>query len=249
MTPKEWPGAHPGERSDGQGKAIRNKILLAIPQSECRRMRPDLRFVVLPSHLSLHEPFEKEQSVYFPNSGMLSLVVVTGDGRAVEVGVVGNEGIAGMPSYVGVHRSPLREIVQIEGNASRILATVLQRMLEFVPRLQLLLNRHAVLQSLQMGLTAACNRLHRADQRLARWLLMAQDRVDAGILQITHDFLATMLGTDRPTVTLAAQRLQRSGLIRYSRGAVEILNRKGLESRSCECYRTIQQFNGPLGLR
>jgi CRP-like cAMP-binding protein len=249
MISKEWPAMRPGERSDGQGKAIGNKILLAIPQSEYRRIRPHLRFVALPSHLSLHEPFENQGSVYFPNSGMLSLVVVTGDGRTVEVGMVGNEGIAGMPSYVGVRRSPLREVVQIEGSASRIFTKVLERTLEVAPRLQLLLNRHAVLQSLQMGVTAACNRLHPADQRLARWLLMAQDRVDAGVLQITHDFLATMLGTDRPTVTLAAQRLQKSGLIRYSRGAVEILNRNKLESRSCECYRTIQQFNGPLGLR
>ncbi len=249
MMAKEWPLARPGERSDGQGKAIRNKILLAIPQSEYRRIRPDLRFVVLPSHLTLHEPFEKQEFVYFPNGGMLSLVVVTGDGRAVEVGMVGKEGIAGTPSCVGLRRSPLREVVQIEGNASRILATVLQRTLELAPRLRLLLNRYAIVQSIEVGLTAACNRLHPADQRLARWLLMAQDRVDAGVLQITHDFLATMLGTDRPTVTLAAQRLQNSGLIRYSRGAVEILNRKRLESRSCECYRTIQQFNGSLGLR
>jgi CRP-like cAMP-binding protein len=247
--PKQWPAALRGERSNAQGKAIQNQILLAIPQSEYRRIRPDLRFLVLPSHLSLHEPFEKEEFVYFPNSGMLSLVVVSGDGRAVEVGMVGNEGIAGMSSFVGLHGSPLREVVQIEGSASRIVAGVLQQMLQFTPGLQLLLNRFTILQSLQVGLTAACNRLHPTDQRLARWLLMAQDRVDAGVLQITQDFLATMLGTDRPSVTLAAQRLKKKGLIRYSRGAVEILDRKKLESCSCECYRTIQLFNGPLGLR
>jgi CRP-like cAMP-binding protein len=106
-----------------------------------------------------------------------------------------------------------------------------------------------VLHGLQVSQTAACNRLHGAAQRLARWLLMTQDRVDAGVLEITHDFLATMLGTDRPSITVAACNLQSKQLIEYSRGAVKIVNRKKLENFACECYGVVQQFNGELGLK
>jgi CRP-like cAMP-binding protein len=109
--------------------------------------------------------------------------------------------------------------------------------------------RHAVIQGIQAAQSAACNRLHGIEQRLARWLLIMQDRIDEGSLRITHDFLATMLGTDRPSVSLAAGILQKKGTIEYTRGAVKILNRKRLEECSCECYAVIQQFNGPLGLR
>jgi CRP-like cAMP-binding protein len=113
----------------------------------------------------------------------------------------------------------------------------------------MMLNRYTVLHYLQVSQTAACNRLHGAEQRLARWLLMAQDRLDSGVLSITHDFLATMLGTDRPTITLAAGVLQKKKLIKYPRGAVKILNRTKLERAACECYGIIQQLNGELGLK
>ena len=117
------------------------------------------------------------------------------------------------------------------------------------PQLQDLSGRYCMVLGMQISQTAACNRLHDITRRLARWLLMAQDRVDAGCLAITHDFLATMLGTDRPSVSLAAADLQRKEIIDYTRGAVRILNRKRLEQSACECYRIIQQFNGEIGLK
>jgi CRP-like cAMP-binding protein len=125
----------------------------------------------------------------------------------------------------------------------------LQNTLESTPHLQLMLNRYAVVRSMQVAQTAACNRLHEIKQRLARWLLMTQDRMDSGALPITHDFLATMLGTDRPSVSLAAGVLQRKKIIEYTRGAVKIVNRKKLEDSACECYAVIRLYDGELGLK
>jgi CRP-like cAMP-binding protein len=140
-------------------------------------------------------------------------------------------------------------VVQITGDGFRVAVGALQHALEFAPHLQLILSRYAAIRGMQVAQTAACNRLHDIEQRLARWLLMTQDRVDSGLLPITHDFLATMLGTDRPTVSLAAGVLQRKKLIEYTRGAVKIVNRKKLEDSACECYEVIQRYNGKLGLK
>lgn len=240
---------HPGERTNGQGKAVRNKILLGIPDNEYDLLRPHLQFLDMPHHLSLHEPRAQIEYAYFPNRGMVSLVIVTEEGRCVEVGVLGNEGFAGAPSAVGLRRSISREVVQIAGDGFRVDRTVLQNVLRSTPELQALLSRYAVLQGMQVAQTAACNRLHAVEQRLARWLLLAQDRVDSGQLNLTHDFLAMMLGTDRPSVSLAASTMQKKRVIEYTRGAVKILNRKRLEGFACECYGVIQQFNGALLLK
>src|ERR1700719_5081107 len=209
-----------GERTNASGKAVTNRILLTIPDDEYTTIRPHLEYLALEQHDTLHEPNETPRFVYFPNAGLLSLVVVTEDGRTVEAGIVGKEGIAGLTSAVGLTRNPLREVVQIAGDGFKIEIAALQNALSSTQQLQILLSRYAVLHGLQDSQTAACNRLHGAAQRLARWLLMTQDRVDAGILEITHDFLATMLGTDRPTMTVAASNLQSKQLIEYSRGAV-----------------------------
>jgi CRP-like cAMP-binding protein len=238
-----------GERTNTDGKPVGNKILLAIPDSEYLSVRANLEFVELPHHRVLHEPNESLHFVYFPNQGLLSLVVVMESGQTVEVGIVGKEGIAGIPSAVGLRRNPFREVVQVAGDGFRIKVNVLQNILRSSSQLQMMLSRYVVLHCLQVSQTAACNRLHCAEQRLARWLLMTQDRVDFGLLSITHDFLATMLGTDRPTISLAATILQKKKLIEYPRGAVKILNRKKLERSACECYGIIQQLNGELGLK
>ncbi len=238
-----------GERSNKGGKPVSNKILLAIPHGEYLSVRAHLEFVELPHHRILHDPHESLHFVYFLNRGLLSLVVVMENGETVEAGIVGKEGIAGIPSAVGLRRNPFREVVQIAGDGFRIKVGALQDVLRSSPQLQMMLSRYAVLHCLQVSQTAACNRLHRAEQRLARWLLMAQDRVDAGVLPITHDFLATMLGTDRPTITLAAGILQKKKLIEYPRGSVKILSRTKLERSACECYGIIQQLNGELGLK
>ena len=249
MSLKNLALVQPGERNNDEGKPVNNRILLGIPETEYRSIRPYLDSVTFLRHSSLSEPNEKMQYVYFPNGGLLSHVVVTENGRTVEAGIVGKEGIAGMAAVVGLRRNPLREIVQISGDGFKIVVSVFQNALKSAPQLQIMLSRYAVLHGWQVSQTAACNRLHVGEQRLARWLLMTQDRVDSGVLQLTHDFLATMLGTDRPSITLAASHLQKKRVIEYSRGSVRILNRKKLEAVACECYRVVQQFNGDLGLK
>jgi len=249
MSRKSFRSVQAGERTDVDGKPVKNRILLATADNEYELIRPDLRYIDLPGHLSLHEPKQNIEFVYFPNRGMVSQVVVTKDGRTVEVGVVGNEGCVGAGLAVGLSRSSIREVIQIPGDGSRMTANALERILRSAPQLRLILNRHAGIQGMQVAQTAACNRLHDIQQRLSRWLLMTQNRVDSGVLPITHDFIATMMGTDRATVSLAAGVLQKMGIIEYIRGAVKIVNRRKLEESACECYDVIQQLEKDLGLR
>lgn len=237
-----------GERTNTAGKPVSNSILLSTVESDYNSLRPHLEYIELPNHLVLHEAGGKLEFAYFPNRGLISLVVAMKDGKTAEAGVVGNEGYTGIPAAVGLSRSSLQEIVQITGDGFRVAVGPFRKVLESTPHLQLLLNRYAVLQGMQVAQTAACNRLHDLEQRLARWLLMAQDRVDSECLAITHDFLATMLGTNRSSVSLAAGILQREKSIEYSHGAVTIVNRKRLEESACECYGIMQQYNGQLGL-
>ena len=236
-----------GDRRVADGELIGNKILLAIPDAEYRRISGHLEFLQLPSSFSLHEPHKKQRYVYFLNRGLASIVVAMHQGRDVEAGVVGCEGAVGGAVTVGLDRSPLCVVAQIRGDAFRIAAHTLQDRLHVMPDLRLRLNRYEVLQGMQVAQTAACNRLHAVSHRLARWLLMSGDRVGVA-LPITHDFLATMLGTDRPSVTLAAGALKKDEAIKYGRGTVHIINRKKLETAACECYRVVQQLNGHLGL-
>jgi CRP-like cAMP-binding protein len=249
MSGKNFRVAQTGQRTNAEGKQVSNKVLLATPDDEYQLMRADLTYIDLPDHLSLHEPTQNIEFVYFPNRGMVSQVVVTKDGRTVEVGVVGNEGYVGAGLAVGLSRSSVREIIQIAGNGFRMIGSALERILRSAPQLQVILSRHTGLQAMQVAQTAACNRLHDIQQRLARWLLMTQDRVNLGVLPITHDFIATMMGTDRSTVSLAAAVLQKKGIIEYVRGAVKIVNRRRLQNSACECYGVIQQFEDDLGLR
>ena len=238
-----------GERTNGEGKAVGNRILLSLPEAEYHVLRSLLSFVHLLHHASVHEPGERLEFAYFPNRGLVSLVVAMKEGKTVEVGVVGNEGLVGAPAVVGLNRSPYRAVVQIEGDGFRIPIDALQSILPMTPQLQFKASRHAVIQGIQAAQSAACNRLHGIENRLARWLLIMQDRMDQALLRITHDFLSTMLGTDRPSVSLAAGILQRKGAIEYARGSVRVLNREKLEECACECYGIIRQFNGPMGFK
>src|ERR1700676_4738321 len=249
MSGKNYRTAQTGQRTSAEGKQVSNKVLLATPDNEYESMRPDLTYVDLPHHLSLHEPTQKIEFVYFPNRGMVSQVVVTKDGRTVEVGVVGNEGYVGAGLAVCLNRSSVREVIQIAGDGFRMMGNALERILRSAPKLQMILSRHAGLQGMQIAQTAACNRLHDIQQRLSRWLLMTQDRVNLAVLPITHDFIATMMGTDRSTVSLAASVLQKNAIIEYVRGAVKIVNRRKLQESACECYDVIQQFEVDLGVR
>jgi CRP-like cAMP-binding protein len=235
--------AQPGERTNPAGKPIRNKPLLTVHDEEFRLIRPHLQFVNFPHHLSLHQPHRAVQFAHFPNEGLISLVVELKDGKSVEAGLLGNEGASGLSAVLGLSRSPLREIVQIAGDGFRVRVDTLREILQSTPVLQAMLSRYAAGLAMQVAQTAACNRLHKIEERLARWLLIAQDRLDSGMVPITHDFLATMLGTDRPSVTLAAGILQKKELVTYTRGSVKILNRKKLEQFACECYAIIRQYN------
>jgi CRP-like cAMP-binding protein len=237
------------ERTTTAGNRVDNKILLAIPDKEYAQIRPHLESLGMPHHLTLYEPGQPLEFVHFPNSGMVSLVIATEDGKTVEVGEVGKEGFAGTQSAVGINKNQVREIVQIAGDGFRVRIGALQNVLQSAPGLQLILSRYAVVQGMQFAQTAACNRLHNIEQRLARWLLITQDRVDSTTLAITHDFLATMLGTDRPTVSLTAGIFQKKGIIEYTRGAVEILSRAKLEECACECYEVIRQYNHEIRLK
>src|SRR6204780_2528784 len=238
-----------GERTNTEGKLVSSLILLSISESDYSSLRPHLEYVSLPNHLVLHEAGGKLEFAYFPNRGLISLVVVMKDGKTAEAGIVGNEGFTGVAAAVGLSRGPLQAVIQITGDGFRVEVAVLQNILESAPHMQLILSRYGVVQGMQVAQTAACNRLHDIQQRLARWLLMTQDRVDLESLPITHDFLATMLGTDRPSVSVAASVLQKKKLIEYTRGAVRIVNRKSLEESACECYGITQQYNGELGLK
>jgi CRP-like cAMP-binding protein len=236
-------------RTDPTGAAIRNILLLALPDEEFSLLRPHLEPVDLPHHRILHEQGEKIDFAYFPNSGMTSMVVLAGDGRSVEVALVGHEGMVGTPLVMSLKRAPYRAIMQIGGQGVRINAETLTQILPAATCLQLKLGRFILVQGLQMAQLAACNRLHELEQRLSRWLLMCQDRVDTPQLNLTHEFLAQMLGTGRPSVSLALGMLERAGVIENLRGSIRIVNRKGLEETACECYDVVQNFNGNLGLR
>jgi CRP-like cAMP-binding protein len=240
---------HPGARSDAAGKAVSNVILLSLPDEEYALLRPYLEPVELPQYEILHEPGEKIDFAYFLNEGMTSLVALSRDGRSVEVGIVGKEGMVGMSLMMGLQREIFRSIMQMSGSGLRIRSEVFQDVLLRTSTLRSELSRFALMHGMQVAQLAACNRLHEIDQRLVRWLLMCQDRVDSQVLPLTHEFLAQMLGTGRPSVSLAAAVLENAGLIENMRGTVRLLNRKSLEEAACECYGVIQHFNGALGLK
>ncbi len=240
---------HSGARSDSAGKAVNNVILLSLPDDEYNLIRPYLEPVELPQYEILHEPGEKIDFIYLLNEGMTSIVALSRDGRSVEVGIVGKEGMVGMALTAGMRRGTFRAIMQMSGNGLRVRSKIFQEILLSTSALRSELSRFALMQGMLVAQLAACNRLHGIEQRLARWLLMCQDRVDSQWLPLTQEFLAQMLGTGRSSVSLAAGALENAGLIESSRGTLKILNRKRLEEVACECYGVIQHFNGGLGLK
>jgi CRP-like cAMP-binding protein len=236
-------------RTDREGNAVTNTVLLSIPDAEFSILRPHLEPVALPRYQILYEQAGKIEHCYFLNDGMISLVVITSDGRSVEVGICGRQEVVGASLTFGVNYSAMRAIVQLPGSGLRIDSEVLSDKITECPTLRRSSERLLLTQQLQVAQLAACNRLHEVDQRLARWLLMCQDTVDAIRLPLTHEFIAQMLGTGRPTVTIAAGVLERAGLIENTRGAVQITNRKRLEDAACECYGAIQNLRSGLTLQ
>ena len=229
-------------RTAALGARMENLILTQIPDTEYNLILPHLEFIETESYQSLHEPGEGLDYAYFPNQGMISIVMETSDGRTLEVGVIKKRGFAGQWLISGRGISPYRMICQPAVEGFQIKMETLQRLLSSAPELRRRLNRYVHFQFLRLAQIAACNRFHEIHQRLARWLLMSQDRVDSEILPFTHDFLASMLGTGRASVSIAAGILQKAGLIQYRRGTVKVMNRISLEKYACECYGTIVQF-------
>jgi CRP-like cAMP-binding protein len=232
-----------GEKAQVSGS---NLILRSIPENEFEVLLPHLELVSLEWHHALHQAGETIECGYFPNGGIISLVVPVSDGRSAEVGMVGREGFVGIPLAGGLDRSPHVSLVQVAATAMRVGVDSLRKVLVGAPHLATLLTRYALVQGMQLAQTAACNRLHNLEQRLARWLLMSQDRVNSSILPYSQDLLAVMLGTDRPSVSVAVGELQLKGSVKQRRGSVEILNRSRLKTSACECYRIIQEYNGEL---
>jgi CRP-like cAMP-binding protein len=228
-------------RRDGDGNHVQNEILHALPRAEIEALLPKLEFVRLKLHQLLHEAGETLKSAYFCNSGMFSVLTVMPDGKSVEVGLIGKEGFSATPLAAGFRTSHTRTVVQAEATAFRVDADVLRAALARSPKLERQLNRYAQLLAVQVTQTAACNRLHEVDERLARWLLMTQDKVGSKHLPLTQEFLAQMLGTRRSSVTVSAGALQDAGLIAYTRGKVTILDTSGLEEASCDCYGVLQR--------
>jgi CRP-like cAMP-binding protein len=223
---KKIPRKRDLRRADVHGIAIENAVLLEIPDAEYNLIRPHLEFVRVESQQSLHEPGQRLDHSYFPNQGMVSVVIEISDGRTLEVGVVTRRGFAGESLAPGQTMSSYRMICQPPEHGFRVKAEVLNEILLSAPDLQSRLNRYVRFQLLRLSQIAACNRFHETEQCLARWLLMSQDRLDSEVLPFTHEFLAGMLGTGRAIVSIAAAVLQRAGLIQYRRGTVRILDRE-----------------------
>jgi len=223
------------------GNGVHNGILLDLPPAERNQIFPKLELVRLQLHQVVHEAGETVKSGYFVNSGMMSVLAVQRDGKSVEVGLIGNEGFVGLPLLVGYRTSPTRVVTQGDGTAYRCEAGALQQLFPQCPVLVQQLNRFAQRLAMQTTQLAACNRLHDVEERLARWILMTQDRIKTDNLPLTQEFLSQMLGTRRSSVTVSAGLLQKAGLISYTRGHVTILNRKRLEDAACECYGIVQK--------
>jgi CRP-like cAMP-binding protein len=224
-----------------------NLILNTLPP-QLSAFRSKLNPVPLPVGMALFEPHEAPKFAHFLTSGIASVVTTMKDGGSVETGMWAREGLAECMHLAGSDRIPSRCFMQMGGSALRMPYADLERDIENLEPLRAAIHRSIQTQALILGQLVACNRLHEVEERLARWLLMLQDRTQGDELLITQEFLAEMLGSRRTTVTLAAGALQRIGLIEYQRGHVRILDRERLESAACECYPVIRKLgNGLVG--
>lgn len=218
-----------------------NRLLAALPREEYARLTPYLEMVKLPAGRVLCEAGGSIRYAYFLKGGMASLLSLTEDGHSVEVGMIGNEGVVGLPAILGINSVPYRIVVQLPANALRIRTEDLRAEFHRCGRLQKLLLRYLHALLTQISQSAACNRYHTMKARLCRWLLVSRDRAHTETLQLTHEFLSQMVGAPRTRITIVARDLQGAGLIRYSRGKITILDRRGLEAKSCECYRIVRE--------
>jgi CRP-like cAMP-binding protein len=220
--------------------AVENRLLAALPASDRARLLARAETVHLDLRRSVHEANETIPHVYFPLNGVVSLTSQMEGGDVVEVGLVGREGVVGLPVFLGVDASPFRAFAQVAGEGRRVAAAAFREVVARGDGLHDVLLRYTHVLLTQTAQAAACNRLHPVEQRLARWLLMTHDRVGEDRFPLTHEFLGVMLGVRRASVTIAAGTLQQVGLIHYHRGQITVLDRPGLEAAACDCYRLIR---------
>lgn len=216
-----------------------NRLIAGLPNKSREQFLHRCETVYLEFGSTLCERGQAFRHVYFPLTGFISLVTVISDHPPLEMGLIGNEGMLGSMLALGVNRVPLRGVVQGSGTALRMSAALFRQELRNNPSWLRLLHRYLYVLFAQLAQTAACNRFHEVDARLARWLLMSHDRAHSGNFHLTHQFLADMLGVQRSAVTIAAGALQQRGLIHYSRGDIQVLSRQGLEETACECYAVV----------
>jgi CRP-like cAMP-binding protein len=217
-----------------------NRLLASLPKKEYERLLPGLKRITLTFGEVLYEPGDTMKHVYFPNDSIVSLLSAMSETSSLEVGMIGNEGMAGLPIFMGVNVSRNRALVQGSGSAMRMTSVAVRHEANRLGTLHRLMHRYAVSLLTQVSQAAACNRFHSVDARLARWLLMTSDRLGTEEFRLTQEFMSNMLGVRREGVNKAAGVLQTGKLIHYSRGVITILNRRGLERNSCECYAIIK---------
>jgi CRP-like cAMP-binding protein len=224
----------------------RNRLLTTLPPASLARLWPLLTPVELELHEILQRPEQPVGTVYFPETGWLSMLAMLEDGDSAEVGLIGREGVIGLPVILGDDCDDLEAMVQCPGSALSLQADALRAAMADDPDLRTLLLRYALVHHGQVARTAACNGRHQIDQRLARWLLTAHDRAEGDDYPMTHEFLAMMLGVRRAGITVAAGALQKAGLIRYRSGRMIITDRPGLEASACECYGIVRRASDRL---
>jgi CRP-like cAMP-binding protein len=223
-------------------RPVANSVLAALPRALYRRLSPDLARVGLEFGAILCDPGQVIRHVYFPGNCVVSLLTLVEGRLALEVGLVGREGMVGVPLVLGVSRSPVRVLVQGAGSAMRMDAAAFGKAFRASAALRKALYRYTHALMTQVTQTAACNRFHLVEARLARWLLMTRDRARSAQMHLTHEFLSHMLGVRRVGVTEAATALQDRALIEYSRGNITILSHRGLEAASCACYELVRDM-------
>ncbi|HZY61771.1 MAG TPA: Crp/Fnr family transcriptional regulator [Edaphobacter sp.] len=226
----------------------KNQILASLSESDLARVAPHLSPVDLKLGRILFEAGDPVWTVYFLEEGLCSNVVALANGGTVEVGIIGRDGFVDVSAVLGTGHSLNRCVIQIAGSGFAIKSSILREQINESETLRSSLQRAVQGLLAQTSQTAACNRVHELEERLARWLMMCYDRIGANHLSITHEFLATMLGTRRSSVTVAAGILHKAGLIDYSRGRVTIQDRKGLQEAACECYQAVREEYSRLGL-
>lgn len=246
LPPVEPPSTQSNRERAGQAAhraAIENSLLGALPCKEYRRLLAGLEPVTLTFGEVLYEPRETIPHVYFPGSSLVSLLTLADGHLALEVGLIGRDGMVGIPLVLGHTVSSVRALVQGTGTAMRMASARFCKEFRLSLPLQQEVYRYTHTLMAQISQTAACNRFHVVEERLARWLLMTHDRVKSDQFHMTHEFLAHMLGVRRVGVTMAAQVLQKRKLIRYSRGDITVLDRTGLEAAACECYEVVKDMH------